>query len=144
MQATDSSETFMTFYEILRPRNPGEHLQGRVWWLRIREWVSQGNGLLATRSLYSRGIFLRYPLVRKLQHVLPFISLLTVSWMRKIIAGCSRISCCTIYAVQQDTQCGLDEWVCSALVLARHVSDLIGPSSGAFCRSCFRRLWYVL
>ena len=27
----------------------------------------------------------------------------------------------------------------SALKLARHVSDLIGPSSGAFCTSCVRR-----
>ena len=24
------------------------------------------------------------------------------------------------------------------------VSDLIGPSSGAFCTSCIRRLWYVV
>ena len=29
-------------------------------------------------------------------------------------------------------------------MLARHVSDLIGPSSGAFCRSCIHRLWYVV
>ena len=29
-------------------------------------------------------------------------------------------------------------------MLARHVSDLIGPSSGAFCTSCIRRLWYVV
>ena len=32
----------------------------------------------------------------------------------------------------------------SALMLARHVSDLIGPSSGAFCTSCINRLWYVV
>ena len=32
----------------------------------------------------------------------------------------------------------------SALTLARHVSDLIGPSSGAFLTSCIRRLWYVV
>ena len=32
----------------------------------------------------------------------------------------------------------------SALKLALHVSDLIGPSSGAFCTSCIRRIWYVL
>ena len=32
----------------------------------------------------------------------------------------------------------------SAPMLARRVSDLIGPSSGAFCTSCIRRLWYVL
>ena len=30
------------------------------------------------------------------------------------------------------------------LSLALHVSDLIGPSSGAFCTSCIRRLWYVV
>ena len=29
-------------------------------------------------------------------------------------------------------------------MLARHVSDLNGPSSGAFCTSCIRRLWYVV
>ena len=29
-------------------------------------------------------------------------------------------------------------------MLARHVSDLISPSSGAFCTSCIRRLWYVV
>ena len=28
--------------------------------------------------------------------------------------------------------------------LALHVSDLIGPSSGAFCTSCIRRLWYAV
>ena len=32
----------------------------------------------------------------------------------------------------------------SKFMLARHVSDLIGPSSGAFCTSCIRRLWYVV
>ena len=32
----------------------------------------------------------------------------------------------------------------SALYLDRHVSDLIGPSSGAFCTSCIHRLWYVV
>ena len=30
------------------------------------------------------------------------------------------------------------------LSLAVHVSDLIGPSSGAFCTSFIRRLWYVV
>ena len=29
-------------------------------------------------------------------------------------------------------------------MLARHVSDLIGPSSGAFFTSCIHRLWYVV
>ena len=29
-------------------------------------------------------------------------------------------------------------------LLALHVSDLIGPSSGAFCTSCIRRLCYVV
>ena len=36
------------------------------------------------------------------------------------------------------TKC-FNEWVYSALMLARHVSDLIGPSSGAFCTSCVCR-----
>ena len=51
-----------------------------------------------------------------------------------------RVSSCNIYAVQQDTQCVLMSKFYSAPVLARHVSDLIGPSSGAFCTSCIRRL----
>ena len=29
-------------------------------------------------------------------------------------------------------------------MLALHVSDVIGPSSGAFCTSCICRLWYVV
>ena len=29
-------------------------------------------------------------------------------------------------------------------MLALHVSAVIGPSSGAFCTSCIRRLWYVV
>ena len=37
-----------------------------------------------------------------------------------------------------------NDWVFSSLMLARHVSDLTGPSSGAFCTSCIRRLWYVV
>ena len=49
-----------------------------------------------------------------------------------------------MYAVQQDTQSVLMGKFYSALILARHVSDLIGPSSGAFCTSCICRLWYVV
>ena len=49
-----------------------------------------------------------------------------------------------IYAVQQDTQSVLMSKFYSALMLAQHVSDLIGPSSGAFCISCIRRLWCVV
>ena len=48
-----------------------------------------------------------------------------------------------ICAVQQDIQSVLMREF-SALMLAPHVSDLIGPSSGAFCTSCIRRLWHVL
>ena len=29
-------------------------------------------------------------------------------------------------------------------MLAQHVSELTGPSSGAFCTSCIRRLWHVV
>ena len=32
----------------------------------------------------------------------------------------------------------------SSYMLARHVSDLTGPSSGTFFTSCNRRLWYVV
>ena len=39
---------------------------------------------------------------------------------------------CNIYAVQQDTQLASMSQFYSALILARHVSDLTGPSSGAF------------
>ena len=50
-----------------------------------------------------------------------------------------------MYVVQQDTQCGINEQVfIQHFLLARHVSDLIGPSSGAFCTSCIRRIWYVV
>ena len=49
-----------------------------------------------------------------------------------------------IYAVQQDTQSGLMSKFYSALMLARHVSDLIGALSGAFCTSCICRLRYVV
>ena len=50
-----------------------------------------------------------------------------------------------IYAVQQDTQSNFSmSKFYTALMLARHVSDLTGPSSGAFCTSCIRRLWYVV
>ena len=41
------------------------------------------------------------------------------------------------------TKC-FNEWVYSSLMLARHVSDHTGPSSGAFCTSCVCRLWYVV
>ena len=44
-----------------------------------------------------------------------------------------------IYAVQQDTQSFLMSEFYSSHMLARHVSDLIGTSSGAFCTSCIRR-----
>ena len=50
-----------------------------------------------------------------------------------------------IYVVQQDTQYGVNEKVFfQHFLLARHVSDLIGPSSGAFCTSCIRRLCCVV
>ena len=44
-----------------------------------------------------------------------------------------------MYAVQQDTQSVLMSEFYSALMLARHVSELTGPSSGAFYTSCIRR-----
>ena len=49
-----------------------------------------------------------------------------------------------IYAVQQDTQSVSMNEFYSALMLARHVSDLTRPSSGALFTSCIRRLWYVV
>ena len=49
-----------------------------------------------------------------------------------------------IYAVQQYTQIVLMNEFYSSGMLARHVSDLIGPSSGAFCTSCISRLWFVV
>ena len=50
---------------------------------------------------------------------------------------------CNIYAVQQDTQSVSMSEFCSALMLARHVSDLIGPSSEAFYK-LYLQIWYVL
>ena len=54
------------------------------------------------------------------------------------------VSSCNIYTVQQDTKSVLMSEFYSALMIARYVSDLIGPSSGVFCTSCIRRLWYVV
>ena len=44
-----------------------------------------------------------------------------------------------IYAVQQDTESVLMNEFYSALMLARHVLDLTGPSIGAFLTSCICR-----
>ena len=52
-------------------------------------------------------------------------------------------NCDNIYAVQQDTQSVLISEFYSAPMLARHVSDLTAPSSGAFCTSCIRRIQLV-
>ena len=48
-----------------------------------------------------------------------------------------------VYAVQQDTQSFLNDWVYSSHMLARHVSDLTGPSSGGFYM-LYVQIWYVL
>ena len=45
-----------------------------------------------------------------------------------------------LYAVQQDTQSVSMSEFYSALMLARHVSDLICPSSGAFLQAVFADL----
>ena len=44
-----------------------------------------------------------------------------------------------VYAVQQDTQSFLMIEYYSSHILVRHVSDLTGPSSGAFFTSCMCR-----
>ena len=47
------------------------------------------------------------------------------------------------HAVQQDTQSFL--WLSFIHhMLARHVSDLTGPSSGAFIYKLYVQIWYVL
>ena len=51
-----------------------------------------------------------------------------------------RVSSFNIHAVQQHTQSVSMSKFYSALMFARHVSGLIGPSSGAFCTSYIRRL----
>ena len=77
-----------------------------------------------------------------------FISAIHLVYLRNILMESwycmDRVSSCNIYAVQQDTQSVLMSEFYSALILARHVSDLIGPSSGVFCTSCIRRfgMWY--
>ena len=48
-----------------------------------------------------------------------------------------------IYAVQQDTQSFLMIEFYSSHTLARHVSNLTGPSSGAFCK-LYLQIWYVV
>ena len=50
---------------------------------------------------------------------------------------------CNIYAVQQDTQSCFNDWDYSSHVLARRVSDLTGPSSGAFYK-LYLQIWYVV
>ena len=82
-----------------------------------------------------------------------------ISWLNIICCPCNRMIC-TVFDQTNGTikinnilsyicsptryrKC-FNEWVYSALMLARHVSDLIGPSSEAFCISCIRRLWYVV
>ena len=47
------------------------------------------------------------------------------------------------YAVQQDTQSVSMSEFYSALMLARHVSDLIGPSTGAFYKH-YSQVWHVV
>ena len=48
-----------------------------------------------------------------------------------------------IYTVQQDTQSVSMSEFYSALMLARHVSDLTGPSSGAFYK-LYVQIWYAV
>ena len=63
------------------------------------------------------------------------------SWIQSIYKSC--IEVIYIYAVQQNTQSFFNEWVYSSRVLARHVSDLTGPSSGSFYMLCVQ-IWYVV
>jgi hypothetical protein len=49
-----------------------------------------------------------------------------------------------IYAVQQDTQSFFMIEFYSSLMLARHVSDLTGPSSGEFVCKPYVQIWYVV
>ena len=54
-------------------------------------------------------------------------------------ADATRLSS-NIHAVQQGTQCFLMIEFYSSRMLALHVSDLIGPSSGAFLQAVFANL----
>ena len=54
-----------------------------------------------------------------------------------------RVSSCNIYAVQQDTHNVLMSKFIHYICLARHISDLIGPSSGAFYK-LYLQIWYVV
>ena len=54
-----------------------------------------------------------------------------------------RVSSCKIYAVQQDTQSFLMIEFIHYICLTRHVSDLTGPSSGAFYK-LYLQIWYVI
>ena len=54
-----------------------------------------------------------------------------------------RVSSCNIYTVQQDTQSFLMIDFYSSRMLARHISDLTGPSSGAFLQAVCAD-WYVV
>ena len=50
----------------------------------------------------------------------------------------------SIYADQQDTQSFFMIEFYSSHTLARHVSDLTGPSSGAFVYKLYVLVWYVV
>ena len=62
-------------------------------------------------------------------------------WHRKLTAINPLVN---IYAVQQDTQSFLMTEFYSSHMLARHVSDLTGPSSGAFFYKLYLQIWYVV
>ena len=55
-----------------------------------------------------------------------------------------RVSSCNIYAVQQDTQSFFMIEFYTSHILARHVSDLTGPSSGAFFYKLYVQIWHVV
>ena len=55
-----------------------------------------------------------------------------------------RVSSCNIHAVQQDAQSFFMIEFYSSHMLAGHVSDLTGPSSGAFVYKLYVQIWYVV
>ena len=61
-----------------------------------------------------------------------------------IVSFCSLRNTDIIYAVQQDKQSVLTSEFYSTRMLTRHVSDLTGPSSGAFYKLYLQILYVVL
>ena len=77
------------------------------------------------------------------QHTIRILKLGMVKRMGMFLTS-EKWEICNICAVQQDTQSSFMIEFCSSHMLARHVSDLTGPSLGAFVYRLYVQIWYVV